>query len=101
MRSIGVGYSGAKKFCAVMNILPTLPTKNNYNKLNKSLRSVVYDVANYSMKQAGEELLKARIGESSTDCGVSVDGTCQKTGFCVSQWLCCSSFHRHWKGFRY
>ncbi len=36
MRSIGSRYSSAKKFCAVMNI-PTLPTKNNYSRLNKSL----------------------------------------------------------------
>ena len=78
MRSIGVGYSGAKLFCGVMNI-PTLPTKNNYSKLNKSLGSVVFDVASDSMKQAGEELAKARIEQSSTECVVY--GTWQKRGF--------------------
>eukprot|EP00795_Rhopilema_esculentum_P001535 gene1535-15984_t len=80
MRSIGIGYSGAKKFCAVLNI-PTLPTKNNFSKLNKTLLSAVYDVANDSMKQAGEEVKKTQIGENSADCGVSVDGCWQKRGF--------------------
>ena len=78
MRSIGSGYAGAKKFCAVMNI-PTLPTKNNYSKLSKSLRSAVYDVANESMKQAGEEI--RTFDKGTNDCGVSVDGCWQKRGF--------------------
>ena len=76
MRSIGSGYTGAKKFCAVMNI-PTLPTKNNYGKMNKTLRSAVYQVANDSMKRAGEEIKE----KSLNDCGVSVDGCWQKRGF--------------------
>ena len=78
MRSIGSGYAGAKKFCAVMNI-PTLPTKNNYGKLSKSPRSAVYDVANESMKQAGEEI--KTFDKGTNDCGVSVDGCWQKRGF--------------------
>ena len=36
MGSIEIGHSAAKKFCAVMNI-PTLPTKNNFSKLNRTL----------------------------------------------------------------
>ena len=64
MRSIGVRHSGARKCCAVVNI-PTLPTKNNYIKLNKSLRSVVYDVANDSMKQAGEEMHWRRVDKGT------------------------------------
>ena len=78
MRSIGNGYAGAKKFCAVMNI-PTLPTKNNYGKINRSLHTAVYEVANESMKQAGEEIRRKE--KSLTECGVSVDGCWQKRGF--------------------
>ena len=55
-----------------MNI-PTLPTKNNFSKLNKTLLSAVYDVANDSMKQAGEEVKRTQIGENRAVCWVSVD----------------------------
>ena len=82
MCSIGSGYAGAKKFCAVMNF-PTLPTKNNYSKLSKSLCSALYDVANEIMKQAGEEI---RI---MTRLPMSVE----------FKWLCCCPFYRHWQSF--
>ena len=76
MRSIGQGFSGAKKFCSIMNIA-NLPTKNNYSKLNKTLNSAVFNVANESMERAGQEV-SSSIG---TDCGVSVDGSWQKRGY--------------------
>eukprot|EP00795_Rhopilema_esculentum_P007254 gene7254-12939_t len=87
MRRTGNGYAGGKKFCAVMNI-PTMPTKKNFMKLNSSLKSAVYDVAQESMKNAANEV-KSIIGKDNTDCGVSVDGSWQKRGFvslngCVS-----------------
>ena len=105
MRSIGVRHSGARKCCAVVNI-PTLPTKNNYIKLNKSLRSVVYDVANDSMKQAGEEMHWRRVDKGTywgewhwlwSFCGWHL----AKKRLCISEWLCFSYFHRHWEGFEW
>ena len=79
MRSVGQGFSGAKKFCSVMNI-PHLPSKNNYAKISKQLRSAAYNVAKQSMKDAGSEM-RSLLGYNSTECGVSVDGTWQKRGF--------------------
>jgi len=40
MRSIGVGYSGLKKFCFLMNIPPPL-TARNYKKHIRSLKNIV------------------------------------------------------------
>ena len=84
MRCNGKGYTGCKKFCAVMNI-PTMPTKNNFSKLNKSIKSAVFDVAEESMKRAGAEV-RNLVGK---ECGTSVDGCWQKRGYvslngCVS-----------------
>lgn len=76
MRCIGQGFSGANKFCTMMN-LPSLPTKKNYSKLSKSLNTAVYDVAKESMADAGRET-KSLLG---SDCGVSVDGSWQKRGY--------------------
>ena len=81
LRSLGNGYAGAKKFCAVMNV-PILPTKNKYGKLNRSLHAAVYEVANESMKQAGEEIRRKE--KNLTECGVSVDGCWEKKRLCVS-----------------
>ena len=78
MRCIGKGYAGAKKLCSVLNIL-TMPTRKNYDKLNKSIKSAVFDEAQESMKRAGLEV-KSFIGKNNTDCGVSVDGSWQKRG---------------------
>ena len=87
MRLIGNSFSGLKKLVAVMN-MPSLPTKNNYSKLNKSLRSVVHNVAQESMQNAGKKV-KAMLSGEGSDCGVSVDGSWQKPGYillngCVS-----------------
>ena len=87
MRCIGKGYAGAKKLCSVLNIL-TMPTRKNYDKLNKSIKSAVFDEAQESMKRAGLEV-KSLMGNNNTDCGVSVDGSWQKRGYvslngCVS-----------------
>ena len=59
-----------------MNI-PNLPTKNNYGKLSNSLKTAVFNVAQESMKNAGEELKS----EDREECGVSVDGSWQKRGY--------------------
>ena len=76
MRSIGQGFTGAKKFCGIMN-MPNLPTKNNYAKLVNSLKTVFFNVAKESMKNAAKELKTEDIDE----CGVSVDGSWQKRGY--------------------
>ena len=76
MRSIGQGFSGAKKFCCIMNI-PNLPTKNNYAKIVKALKTAAFNVAKESMKSAAEELK----GSAEHECAVSVDGSWQKRGY--------------------
>ena len=76
MRSIGQGFSGTKKFCSIMNIA-NLPTKNNYFKLNKTLRFAAFNVANESMGRAAQGV-KSSVG---TECSVSVDGSWQKRGY--------------------
>ena len=76
MRCIGQGFSGANKFCTMLN-LPSLPTKKNYSKNSKSLNTAVYDVAQECMANAGREV-KSLLG---SECGVSVDGTWQRRGY--------------------
>ena len=44
MRIVGNGFSGLKKFAAIMN-MPSVPTKNNYSKVNKSWRSALCNIA--------------------------------------------------------
>ena len=72
MCNIGQGYSGAKKFCSVMN-MPNLPTKNNYLKLSKVLKSAAFNGATESMDRASQEV-KLCFNTGITDCAVSVDG---------------------------
>ena len=79
MCNIGQGYSGAKKFCSVMN-MPNLPTKNNYLKLSKVLKSAAFNVVTESMDRASQEV-KSCFNTGITDCAVSVDGCWQKRGY--------------------
>ena len=76
MRSIGQGFSGAKKFCCIMNI-PSLPSKNNYAKIVKALKTAAFNVAKDSMKSAADELKC----NTNDECAVSVDGSWQKCGY--------------------
>ena len=76
MRSIGQGFSGAKKFCCIMNI-PSLPSKNNYAKIVKALKTAAFNVAKDSMKSAADELKC----NTNDECAVSVDGSWQKRGY--------------------
>ena len=79
MRVIGNGFSGLKKFAAITNI-PSVHTKNNYSKVNKSLKSALFNVARKSMDNAAKEV-KSLLPEGSADCGVSVDGCWQRRGY--------------------
>ena len=69
IRCNGKGSTSCKKYCAIMNI-PTMPAKNNFSKLNKSIKSAVFDVAKESMKRGAAEVRKL-VGN---ECGTSVDG---------------------------
>ncbi len=75
MMAIGQGFASAKRLCAIMNI-PSLPTKNNYAKLNKSLKTAVYNVSQESKNNAGKELEE----KDKDECSVSVGGSWQKRG---------------------
>ena len=79
MRIIGNGFSGLKKFAAIMN-MPSVHTKNNYSKVNKSLKSALCNAARKSMEKAAKDV-KSMLPEGSVDCGVSVDGCWQRRGY--------------------
>ena len=80
MRSIGQGFAGAKRFCGLMN-MPNVPTKNNFNKILRRLKSKAFKVAEDSMAAASKELFGDDKGNEVIKCGVSVDGTWQKRGY--------------------
>ena len=62
-----------------MNIA-NLPTKNNYSKLNKALRSAAFNVATVSMARTLQGV-KSSLCTRSTECDVSVYGSWQKRGY--------------------
>jgi len=77
MRFIGQGYAGAGKFCGRMNI-PSVPTKYNFNKISRRLKTKVFKLAEDSMIAASKELHDDDRTDEVITCGVSVDGTWQK-----------------------
>jgi len=60
--------------------MPNLPTKNNYLKLSKVLKSAAFNVATESMDRASQEV-KSCFNTGITECAVSVDGCWQKRGY--------------------
>ena len=83
MRSIGVGYSGLKKFCFLMNIPPPL-TARNYKKQILSLKNIVKAIAKETMTNATADLRIKKGVTSNTalvDIAVSCDGSWQKRGY--------------------
>lgn len=84
MRSIGVGLSGLKKFCGVMNMSPPV-TAGTYNIINKHILDAVKNAAKDSMELAvQEEVLQTEIIEGPTkpkgDICISGDGTWMRRG---------------------
>ena len=80
MRCIEQDYARAREFCGFMNI-PGVPTKNNFHKILRSLKTTVFKVAENSMIAASKELHADDRADEVISCGVSVDGTWQKHGY--------------------
>ena len=76
MRSLGQGFSGAKKFCCTMNI-PNRPSKHKYTNVVKALKTAAFNVAKDNMKRAADELKC----NANDECAVSVDGSWQTHGY--------------------
>ena len=80
MRCIGQGYAGARKCCGLMNI-PGVPTKNNFDKISRRLKTKVFKVVEDSMMAPSKDLHADDKADKVITCGVSVDGTWQKCGY--------------------
>ena len=85
MRTIGKGYAGARKFCAIMN-MPSPPTEKAFIFNSRVIGRHVKIIAEESMKKAGQDVyaLKSQGTSSATgpvNCGISCDGTWQKRGY--------------------
>jgi hypothetical protein len=79
MRSLGHGHAGLEKFTSLMNIPPPM-TRNNYDKLAKTISKVVKKVAIETMCDAAAEI-RHDSNTDIVDTGVSCDGTWQRRGF--------------------
>ena len=55
-----------------MNI-PSVPTKNNYSKVDMSWKSALCNIARKSMEKAAKDV-KSMLREGSVGCGALVDG---------------------------
>ena len=82
MRTIGIGYAGARKFCAIMN-MPSPPTEKAFILNSRVIGRHVKIIAEESMKKAGQDVYALKsLGNSSAtgpvNCGISCDGTWQK-----------------------
>ena len=82
MRSIGVGYTGLRKFAMLMNMPPPM-TANNYSKINKLCRTAAKTVAEKTMSDAAVSVREIQRVDDDTvaDIGVSIDGTWQRRGY--------------------
>ena len=78
MRSIGRGYTAAKRCCALMN-MPPPPQPSAYRACNIALANAVKTVAVKTMKDAANELRNDQLNEVN-QCAVSCGGTWQRRG---------------------
>ena len=78
MRYIGVGYTGLKSFCGLMD-LPVPLVRRTYDKIIKNIKNVTQSVCESSLKNAVyDEVLNYKNRESLI---VSGDGSWRKRGF--------------------
>ena len=85
MRTIGKGYAGARKFCAIMN-MPPPPTEKAFIFNSRVIGRHVKEIAKESMKKAGQDIYAFKNQCTASEagpfnCGVSCDGTWQKRGY--------------------
>ena len=63
MRSLGKGHSGAKKFCALVNMPPPLSQKA-YWKTSRTIKDNIKTFAKHSMADAAHEMRMSKSGEN-------------------------------------
>ncbi len=86
-REIGRGHTTMTTFTKVMN-MPSPPMRSVYTKIqNKKLLPIVKQLANDTMNNSAMEV-KESSGSDEGECGISLDGSWQKKGSCVTQWCC-------------
>ena len=78
LRTCGLGHAGLEKFCMIMNI-PKPMTVVNFDAISNKVRDSVKVIADFSMKNAADEL--QRDSSQLVDIGVTVDGTWQRRGY--------------------
>ncbi|GFS59248.1 uncharacterized protein TNIN_240631 [Trichonephila inaurata madagascariensis] len=76
MRIIGKGHSAAKKLCSAINI--DVPSKRAFGFREKKLEFAASNIACNTIKEAALEIRSNKTDNEFTQCGVSVDGTCQR-----------------------
>lgn len=84
MRSLGVGAKGAKQFCGLMDLPPSI-VQSSYDVIQQNILVASNAVAEVLMRDAAkEEKLRTSLEnevEDITELSVSGDGTWQKRGF--------------------
>lgn len=84
MRVLGIGLSGAMKFCGIMD-LPAPVQQNTYDIIMKNIHAAVSSVCDAVLKQAikeeREEIKKHNLSSNDEELTVSGDGTWRKRGF--------------------
>ena len=84
MRAIGIGYSGLKLFCGLMDLFPPV-AKSFCSSLNDLIRNAVQSTADIVMNKAALEELKEtrekKIFEDENGIAASGDGSWMKRGF--------------------
>ncbi|XP_028412728.1 uncharacterized protein LOC114535641 [Dendronephthya gigantea] len=78
MRSLGKGHTAAKRFCALMNMLPP-PQPTAYRACNIAIAKAAKTVAVKTMNDAANELRNDQ-SRDINQCAVSCDGTWQRRG---------------------
>ena len=77
LRSCGVGHTGLKKICGLMNLSKPVARKN-YDNISNQIGDAARDTAGKSMIEAAEENTTM---ERLSNISVSVNGTWHKRGF--------------------
>ncbi|GFV02709.1 uncharacterized protein TNCV_4411631 [Trichonephila clavipes] len=83
LRIIGKGFSAGKKLCAFLGLpfLSKLAFRNQERKLLKATERVAQENINAALSEI-------KGSNSFTKCGISIDGTWQRRGLLIFEWVC-------------
>ncbi|GFV42280.1 uncharacterized protein TNCV_3165111 [Trichonephila clavipes] len=83
LRIIGKGFSAGKKLCAFLGLpfLSKLAFRNQERKLLKATERVAQGNINAALSEI-------KGSNSFTKCGISIDGTWQRRGYFIFEWVC-------------